>query len=67
MTSGGRQVVVQDMMQLGLHHYTDMLVCGDDDPDAFQGKSSHIPRLICEELNAEVIKLIIFLSIIYVY
>ncbi|KAK7115432.1 uncharacterized protein [Littorina saxatilis] len=52
-TTAGREMAVQDLMRLGILQYTDMLVCGDDDPNTHQGKTSYVPRLICDELGVE--------------
>lgn len=52
-TTAGREVAVQDLMQLGILQYTDIVVCGDDDPSIPHGKSAYIVRLICEELGVE--------------
>ena len=50
-TTAGREMAVQDLMRLGILPYTDMVVCGDDDPSKLPGKSPDIVHLICEELG----------------
>ncbi|KAK7505255.1 hypothetical protein BaRGS_00003417 [Batillaria attramentaria] len=52
-TSAEREIAVQDLHQLGLLSYTDMIVCGDDDPHAPPGKTGYTARLICEELHVD--------------
>lgn len=53
-TSSERELVVQDLDKLGLLSYTDMLVCGDDDPHSpLGGKTGYTARLICDELKMD--------------
>ena len=52
-TTAGREVVVQDLMRLGILQYTDIVVCGDDDPSIPHAKSAYVVRLICDELGVE--------------
>lgn len=58
-TSTEREIAVQDLHQLGLLSYTDMIVCGDDDPYAPRGKTGYTTRLICEELHVDPEKTVI--------
>ena len=52
-TTAGREVAVQDLMRMGILQYTDIVVCGDDDPSIPHGKSAYVARLICDELDVE--------------
>ena len=49
-TTAGRELSVSDLNCAGILQYTDMLVCGDDDP-TIRSKSAHTTRLICDELG----------------
>lgn len=50
-TTARRQTSVIDLQKLGLLHYIDMLVCGDDLPKMTEQKSAYVTQLICQELN----------------